>query len=116
MDEIDKEANEILKPELKDKWDGRSYTELRSLGWYGYAQLYLVELANFERFSSSVKIEVMLKLAALDLRKGTKYPELVFMSCWYFPKKEALEKLVELAKQSVADWLHKEVAKSILEF
>ena len=55
----------------------------------------------------------MLELAKLDLQKGTKIPELIFNCCQSFPKKEAIEKLIELGKQTETD---EEVAKSVLEF
>ena len=117
--EIDEKAKEILKRELGDKWNkwayhsGSLYEQLRFYGIFGYTVMYLGESANFEEFSSSAKIEVMLELARLDLRKGTTIPELIFRCCQVFPKKDALEKLLELGKQTQTE---KEVAKSVLEF
>ena len=102
-------ANDILKRELGKGW---THEWLRSLGWFGYTDWYLFESANVEELSSSAKIEVMLKLAVLDLRKGTELAEMFFRCCWFFPKKEALQKLIELAKQSETE----KVVKSVLEF
>ena len=87
MDEIDKEANEILERELKDIWGGWTYELLRSVGFYGYTDWYLAPSANYEEFSSSAKIEVMLELAKLDQQKGTTIPELINFSL----KKKQLE-------------------------
>ena len=113
MDRVHEEADKILKRELKEKWGGWTYEKLRSYAYYGYANLYLRYSADFEEFSSSAKIEVMLELAKLDLQKGTTIAELVFACCQLFPKKEALQKLIELGKQSETG---REVAKSVLEF
>ena len=81
-DEVDEEANEILKRELGDKWNPQwTYEKLRSDGGYGYTNTYLYKSANYEEFSSSAKIEVMLELAKLDLKKGTTIPESIFSCC-----------------------------------
>ena len=113
MYRIHEEADGILKRELKEKWGGWTYEVIRSGGDYGYTHIYLYKSANYKEFSSSAKIEVMLELAKLDLQKGTTIPELIFACCQFFPRQEALEKLIELGKQSETD---KEVAKSVLEF
>ena len=113
MDRVHKEADKILKRELGDEWGGWTYEVLRSGGSYGYTNTYLYFSANHEQFSSSAKTEVMLELAKLDLQKGTTIPELMLKCCQFFPKKEALEKLVELGKQTQSD---REVAKSVLKF
>ena len=112
MDEIDEEANEIFKRELDERFEW-THEELRSSVLNGYTGYYLFKSANFEEFSSSAKMEVILELVKLDRRKGTTIPELIFKCCWYFPKKEALEKLLEVGKQTQTE---KEVVKSVLEF
>ena len=108
MDRVHEEADVILEQELNEKWNGLTYEELRLDGCYGYTNTYLYKSANYEQFSSSAKIEVMLELAKLDLQKGTTIPELIFTCCQFFPKKEALQKLIELGKQTQAG---KEVGK-----
>ena len=109
MDEIDKEANKILERELKENWSCETYENIRTkLSHCGFTQVYL--LAKRGKFASSVKIEVMLQLAKLDLQKRTTIPELMFSCCSLFPKKVALEKLIELRNYD------KEVVKSVLEF
>ena len=69
MDETDQEANEILKRELEDKWEGWTYEQLLPRGFNGYTHSYLQINANYEGFSSSAKIDVVLKLAKIDLKK-----------------------------------------------
>ena len=113
MDTIHKEASEILERELKEKWGGWTYETIRSYAYYGYANLYLRYSADYEQFTSSAKIDVMLELARLDLQKGTTIPELIIKCCKFLPKKEAIEKLIELGKQNETD---EQVAKSALEF
>ena len=87
---ISEEADKILKRELNEKWNEATYEKLRSVGSYGYTNTYLFKSANYEEFSSSAKIEVMLELAKLDLQKGTTIYELIFSCCQFFPKKEAI--------------------------
>ena len=113
MEEIDKEANKILKRELGDECVVWTYEEIRTYQWYGYAGRYLDESAKLVEFSSSAKIGVMLKLAELDLKRGTTIPELVFKCCQFYPNIEALEKLIELGNQNETG---ENVVKSVLEF
>ena len=96
---IDTAANEILKQELKEEWEDITYKEIReNPDSFGFMSEYLWATANFKEFSSSAKISTMLKLAELDLQKGTLIGELVFSCCRRFPKKEPLESLIELGE------------------
>ena len=61
---------------------------------------YLKQSANYKEFSSSAEISKVLELAELDLKKGTSIGKLVYRCCRRFPKKEALEKLIEVAKRT----------------
>ena len=73
---------------------------------------YLFETANFEDFSCSSKISTLLKLAKLDL-EGTTIGALVSSCCALFPKKEAIESLVELGNESESE---EKVVQSVIEF
>ena len=73
---------------------------------------YLIETANFEDFSCSSKISTLLKLAKLDL-EGTTIGALVSSCCALFPKKEAIESLIELGKKNESE---EKVVKSVFEF
>ena len=64
---------------------------------------YLEESVNLKEFSSSADITTMLKLAELDLENGISIGDLFECCCECFPKKEALEKLIELAKRSESE-------------
>ena len=91
-------------------WD---YERLRSeSGDFGYTSVYLVACANFEEFSSSAKLSVVLKLAKLDLQKGSTIPELVLFCCFRFPFKEALESLIGFGRDQSQEFL----VRSIFEF
>ena len=114
MDKIDTQANAILKQELGEKWDEKTYEETRKDPYSsGFTSEYLCYLANFEELSSSAKISTIVELAELDLQKGTTIPELVFSCCKWFPKIEAIESLVQLRKENGSE---EELVKSILEF
>ena len=85
-------------------WVGIAYENITSKLFYGFAHRYLFDSADHKNLSSSAK---------LDIQKGTTNPQLIFACCWHFPKKEALEKLVELGKRSETG---ENVTKSLLEF
>ena len=114
LDRIEIEANEILKQELRVKWDEKSHEKIRrDPNYYGFSSVYLCQSANFKAFSSSVKISTLLKLTKLDRQKGTTIPELIFSCCKWFPKKEAIASLIELAKESENE---EKVVKGVFEF
>ena len=96
MERIDTKAIEILKRELGYKWDAKTYKEILKYGFCGFMDEYLEATANLR---SSAKIPTLLKLAKLDLQKGTTIVELVYSCCQSFPKKEAIESLIDLGKQ-----------------
>ena len=99
MDEVDAEANEILKQEL-EAWTEKTQEELRKVPYtYGFTSEYLYRFADFKEFSSAAKISTLLKLAKLDLQKRTTIGELIFACCKWFPKKAAIESLIELEKK-----------------
>ena len=106
---LDAEANDILERELKDKWEEETYETIRSNpNYFGFASKYLYLSANFKEFSSSAEVLTLVKLAKLDLKNGTTIPQLVFSCCWWFPKKEAIESLIEVGK-------HNEEKEEIIE-
>ena len=113
MERIYAEANEILKQELKEKWGGWTYERLRGAKFFGFTSFYLLKSANFEEFSSSAKVPILLKLAKLDLQKETTIAELVYSCCFRFPKKEAIESLMDLAKQEEDE---EKVIERVFEF
>ena len=114
MDRIDAEANVILKQELKEKWTDKTYDEIRKDPYsYGFMIVYLHESANTKEFSSSAKISTLLKLARLDLQKGTTIGELVYSCCQNFPTKQAIESLIELGKENESE---EKVIESVFEF
>ena len=112
--EIDAEANEILKIELKEKWDNKTYEEIRANpNFYGFTTKYIYQSANRKDFSSSAKISTLLKLVKLDLQKKTSISEMVFSCCMWFPNKKAIKSLIEFGKYSEID---DTIVKSIFEF
>ena len=114
FDDIEAEANKILKQALDEKWVATTYHESRSNRYsYGFTSEYLWESANLEQFSSSEKMSTLLKLAKLDLEKGTTIGELVFSCCAWFPKKEAIESLIDLGKKNESE---EKVIRSLFEF
>ena len=113
MDSIHIEASEILQREVGDKYGGWTYEEITSRNNAGYSSFYLLLSRNTEEFSSSANIEVMLQLAKLDLQKGSTIPRLVDACCHSFPKREALEALIELGRQGETG---EKVARSVLEY
>ena len=74
---------------------------------------YLYFSANYAQFSSSAKIPTLLKLAELDLQKRTTIGELIYACCKWFPKKTAVESLIELGKENESE---EKMARSIFEF
>ena len=114
MDEIDAEANEILKSELNGLWYDQSYEQIRkNPDFYGFTAKYLSPSANPKELSSSANISTLLKLAKLDLQKRTTIAELVFSCCVWFPNKKAIESLIDLGKQSETE---EKVIRSIFQF
>ena len=111
---IDAEGNKILKQELKEKWNEKTYEEIRQDPYdCGFTAIYLCQSANFNQFSSCAKIPILLKLAKLDLKKRTTIGELIFACCHWFPKKTAIESLIELGKENESE---EKVVKIIFEF
>ena len=113
MERVDAEANAILKQELGDEWDEKTHEEVRKSGYNGFTSKYLSKSANSKEFVSSANISTLLKLAKLDLQKETTIGELVFSCCSRFPKKRAIQKLIDLAKQEESE---EKVAERIFEF
>ena len=114
MEKIDAEGNKILKQELKEKWNEKSYEEIRKdPNDCGFTSEYLWATANFEEFSSSAKISALLKLAKLDLKRKTTIGELIFACCKWFPVKAAIKSLIELVKENESE---EKVARSVFEF
>ena len=74
---------------------------------------YLKQSANYKEFSSSAEISKVLELAELDLKKGTSIGKLVYRCCRRFPKKEALEKLIEVAKRTESE---RNVVDSVFDY
>ena len=74
---------------------------------------YLEESVNYKEFSSSADISKMLELAELDLKRGTSIGELVYHCCRCFPIKEALEKLMEVAKRTESE---RNVVESVFDY
>ena len=98
----------------KENWDEEIYETVRSIrpDFYGLTSVYLVESADHD-FSSSAETSTLVELAKIDLKKGTTIPELVFTCCQYFPKKEAIESLIELEKQNENE---KKAVESVFDF
>ena len=114
MDRIEAEANKGMKQELGEKWDEKTYEDIRKNPIHcGFSSKYLYLSADYKEFTTSVEISTLLKLAKLDLEKGTTIPELVFSCCKWFPKKEAIKRLIQLRKENETE---QEVVKSVLEF
>ena len=115
LDEIDAKALEILNDELKGRWQIKeTYEQIRRADpdFYGFTSAYLY-LSCYRQFSVSPNISVLLKLAELDLKKGTSIGELVFTCCQCCPKKEAVRSLIDLAKQGESQ---EKVVGRIFEF
>ena len=108
------QATEIMIQELGDEWMKlKTYENIRSTPTaYGYATMYLVSSANFKEFSSSAEIPIMIKLAKLDLYKGTTIPELIFTCCRFFPTKNALQQLIQLGMNQSEE----KMVKSVFDF
>ena len=117
LDRIDAIANEIMKQERIFGTDENiSYALIRRRpDFCGFTSLYFYESANFTKFSSSADISTMLKLAKLDLMKGTQIAELVFSCCKWFPKKKAIQSLIELGGQRY-NGSEDKVVKSVMKF
>ena len=79
----------------------------------GALRKYLEESANKRKFTSSAQISFVVKFAKLDLDKGASIGQLVHDCCSYFPKKEALEKLIEVANTTESE---KNVVESIFDY
>ena len=109
-------AVEILNKELKGKYresTSRTYEELRSQGGSGYTLVYLALSFNYSNYSSSINLVSLVGLAKIDLKKGTTIPEMVCMCCKWFPKKQVIQGLIDLGKQTEDD---EKVVRSIFEF
>ena len=72
---------------------------------------YLRLSANIAECSSSAKTREIIRLAKIDVEKGTTISELVYWCCYYNPKKEALQQLIELETES-----EERLVRSIFEF
>ena len=120
-DRIYAQAARILNEEVGEKWKGWTYEQIRSTiyidGYHnvlsGFLAVYFYLSINQRNFTSSARIPIIVELAKHDLQKGSTIPEIVFSCCRYCPKKDALQKLIELGKESETA---NETAKSVLEF
>ena len=113
MDRIDAQANELLRQKFGENWNEITYADIRKdLNACGFTSEYLFRSANYKGFSSSAEIQTLLKLAKLDLQKGTTIPQLVFSCCRWFPKREAIQSLIQIRENDTEE----EVFKSVLEF
>ena len=72
---------------------------------------YLKSSVNFAECSSSAEVPEIIRLAKLDIEEGATVAELVFWCCYYYPRKEAIEKLIELETDS-----EERLVKNIFEF
>ena len=114
VSDIDDKANKLLKREFKEKWEEKTYEAIRLDGnLYGFTSQYLWLSANVKEFSSSAETSTLVEFAKLDLEKGTTIAELVFSCCQFFPKKEAIDSLIELGKHNENE---KKVIESVFEF
>ena len=95
------EATEILDRELAT-WNGQVY---------GYTAAYLIKSTNLSEFSSSAKVPAMIRLGKLDREKGSTLYDLFYLCCRYFPKKAAIQGLIENEKTTQG-----ETAKKMFEF
>ena len=112
--DIDAQANKILKHELKEKWNELTFEAIRRYpDFYGFTSIYLYLSVNHEEFSSSAKTSTLLKLAKLDLKRGTTIPELVFPCCRWFPNKEVIGSLFELGNETESE---EKVVEQVFEF
>ena len=68
--------------------------------------------ADFEKFSSSAELSIMLELAKLDLKKRTTTAEMVFACCRWFPKRQALEMLIDFGIKSDSE----DVTKAVFDY
>ena len=110
---INREANDILSLEM-DNWEWKTYEEIRNNSERsGFTSEYLWKSANFTEFSTSAKVPIMMQLAKLDLQKETSITELVFSCCLWFPKKDALQSLIELGKQTQSE---EEVVRAVFGY
>ena len=117
-------ATKILYRNFYREWDGQTYEMLRSYSnEFGYTSeyLWLSSPTNYYKFSSSVDLSDVEKLARLDLKKGTTIPELVHTCCFRFPKRKAIEKMIEIGKDilvlsQLSRESEKELAENIFNF
>ena len=72
---------------------------------------YLQSLVYFADLSSSDEIQEIIRLAKLDVQSGTKIAELVSLCCSFYPKQEALQKLVDFGQET-----EENVVEGIFEF
>ena len=107
------QAAEILNQELGENFVKLTYEDIRKASASGYTSLYLHRSFSIENPTLSAKIPIILKLAQLDLQKGTTIPELVDTCCRSFPIREAIHKLIELGKENESEDL---VVKSVFSF
>ena len=96
-----------MNQELGDKWGGWDYEEIQpTADHYSYTRLYLLSTSNYKDLTTfpwlltSAEIPIIVKLAKLDLQKGTTIPRLVHVCCCWFPVKGVLEEMIELGKKS----------------
>ena len=84
----DERAQHLLNVEPGDAYNGSNYDKLISSGLSGYTHFYLKNAVNWDKCLSRAKAEVIMQLAQIDLKKGTKLEENVFNCFWYAPTKE----------------------------
>ena len=108
----DQRAQHLLNVELGDAYNGSDYDKLISSGLSGYAHFYLKNAVNWDKCLSRAKHVVIMQLAEIDLKKGTKLEQIVFNCCWYAPLKRNIERLISLANEELVE----EKLKKILEY
>ena len=110
------QATAVCDNVLGNQWNyGWTYDYLRSKDFYGYTHYYLEKSVNFEQFTSSATVSVLLQLARIDLEFGTTVSEIVFNCCLYYPTTESIMKLITLC-QMRTDIDDKTIIEQVLNF
>ena len=102
-------ASKLLRHELGDRYNGWTYTKMKSKNHIEYSTYYLILTANLNTCSTSAKLETLMELVEIDLEKGTSIPKIVFNFCKYAPLMKFVKMIMKCGKNQNMDQLVNDV-------
>ena len=105
--------NESEREMIRDSFiiqtgDTRNFVELRATGSTGFTHVYLREKLSIENLTTTAVLDIVLDMVKLDLAEGAKPEEIVFGCCWWWPKRDVINAVIEKTGAKIKEVLEYE--------